>query len=63
MSDTVIRVENLGKKYIMGQMLGADRLMNESIFLGTYPGFGKVEIDFVCQTIKDFANSFIIQNT
>ena len=48
---------------IVGQMLGADRLMNEAIFLGTYPGLGKVEIDFVCQTIKDFANSFIIQNT
>ena len=48
---------------IVGQMLGADRLMNEAIFLGTYPGLGKVEIDFVCQTIKDFANSSIIQNT
>jgi CDP-6-deoxy-D-xylo-4-hexulose-3-dehydrase len=36
------------------ETIGADRLMNEAIFLGTYPGIGSDEIDFICQVIKDF---------
>ena len=38
------------------ETIGADRLMNEAIFLGTYPGIGSDEIDFICQVIKDFVN-------
>ena len=36
------------------ETIGADRLMNEAIFLGTYPGIGSDEINFICQVIKDF---------
>lgn len=36
------------------ETIGADRLMNEAIFLGTYPWIGSNEIDFICQVIRDF---------
>ena len=39
---------------VVGKMVGADRLMNEAIFLGTYPGLGQPEIDYVCSTIHNF---------
>lgn len=33
---------------------GADRLMNESIFLGTYPGLTKDMLDYEIKVIRDF---------
>ena len=39
---------------VVGKMVGADRLMNEAIFLGTYPGLGQPKIDYVCSTIQNF---------
>lgn len=40
------------------ETIGADRLMNEAIFLGTYPGIGSDEIDFICKVIKNFVNQY-----
>jgi CDP-6-deoxy-D-xylo-4-hexulose-3-dehydrase len=40
------------------ETIGADRLMNEAIFLGTYPGIGSDEIDFICKVIKEFVNKY-----
>ena len=37
--------------------IGADRLMHEAIFLGTYPGLGPDEINFVCDIIRTFVVS------
>jgi len=33
---------------------GADRIMNEAIFIGTYPGLTKVQLDHMVRTIRDF---------
>ena len=33
---------------------GADRLMNESIFIGTYPGLTKKLLDYVILKINEF---------
>jgi CDP-6-deoxy-D-xylo-4-hexulose-3-dehydrase len=38
-------------------MTGADQLMNEAIFLGTYPGLTEAMVDREIQTIKDFCHS------
>lgn len=39
---------------ITGDCPGADRLMNESIFLGTYPGLSKEMITYMLAVIHDF---------
>jgi len=44
---------------VVGSMPGADRLMNEAIFLGTYPGLGEAEVAFICQVIKDFVQAYV----
>jgi CDP-6-deoxy-D-xylo-4-hexulose-3-dehydrase len=36
---------------------GADRLMNESIFVGTYPGLTKVMLDYEIEVIRKFTKS------
>jgi CDP-6-deoxy-D-xylo-4-hexulose-3-dehydrase len=33
---------------------GADRIMNEAIFIGTYPGLTKLQLDHMVSTIRDF---------
>lgn len=35
----------------------ADRIMNQSIFLGTYPGLTSEQIDYMVQVIRDFVIS------
>ena len=37
-----------------GDMPGADRIMNEAIFVGTYPGLTKLQLDHMVKTIRDF---------
>jgi hypothetical protein len=36
--------------------------MNEAIFLGTYPGIGSDEVDFICKVIRDFVGDFVASN-
>ena len=40
---------------VIGDMSGADRIMNESIFVGTYPGLKTEHLDFIAQVIKGLA--------
>ena len=35
-------------------MDGADRIMNESIFVGVYPGLTPEMLDYMIQTIRGF---------
>jgi CDP-6-deoxy-D-xylo-4-hexulose-3-dehydrase len=35
-------------------MTGADQLMNEAIFLGTYPGLSEAMVDREVAVIRDF---------
>ena len=40
---------------IVGDMAGADRIMNEAIFIGTYPGLSAEMLAYIIATIRDFA--------
>lgn len=37
---------------VVGEMVGSDRIMNETIFIGTYPGLTDEMLAFMVQTIK-----------
>lgn len=39
---------------VMGEMPGADRIMNEAIFIGTYPGLTQLQLDYMVQKIREF---------
>ena len=39
---------------ILGENPGADRIMNESIFVGVYPGLTRPMLDYMIETISDF---------
>jgi CDP-6-deoxy-D-xylo-4-hexulose-3-dehydrase len=44
---------------VMGEMSGADEIMNQALFLGTYPGLTKEMLDYEIETIHSFVKSFI----
>jgi CDP-6-deoxy-D-xylo-4-hexulose-3-dehydrase len=39
---------------IIGEMTGADRIMNESIFVGVYPGLMRAMLDYIIETVRAF---------
>lgn len=39
---------------VVGEMTGADRIMNEAIFIGVYPGLTKSQMDYMVETIRNF---------
>jgi CDP-6-deoxy-D-xylo-4-hexulose-3-dehydrase len=39
---------------IVGDLPGADRIMNEAIFIGTYPGLSREMLSYMAETIRDF---------
>jgi CDP-6-deoxy-D-xylo-4-hexulose-3-dehydrase len=42
---------------VVGEMTGADEIMNSAIFLGTYPGLTKEMMDYEIETIRKFARN------
>jgi CDP-6-deoxy-D-xylo-4-hexulose-3-dehydrase len=40
---------------VSGGLTGADRIMNQTMFLGTYPGLTPEMIDYMVKVIRDFA--------
>ena len=42
---------------VMGDLPGADQLMNEAIFVGVYPGLSTEMLDYVIETIHKFARA------
>jgi CDP-6-deoxy-D-xylo-4-hexulose-3-dehydrase len=44
---------------VLGEMSGADEIMNQALFLGTYPGLTKEMLDYEIETIHSFVKSFI----
>ena len=38
----------------LGETPGADRIMNESIFVGVYPGLSRVMLDYMIERICAF---------
>ncbi|MDR2512867.1 MAG: lipopolysaccharide biosynthesis protein RfbH [Puniceicoccales bacterium] len=55
---TQLKKDNPHAFRIVGNLNGADTIMNSAIFLGTYPGLTKAMLDFEIETIKKFANQF-----
>jgi CDP-6-deoxy-D-xylo-4-hexulose-3-dehydrase len=43
---------------IVGDLAGADQIMNQAIFLGTYPGLTKEMLDYEIEVIRSFVGSF-----
>jgi CDP-6-deoxy-D-xylo-4-hexulose-3-dehydrase len=39
---------------VVGEMKGADEIMNQALFLGTYPGLTKEMMDYEIETIREF---------
>lgn len=40
---------------VLGNLAGADTIMNNTIFLGTYPGLSQRQLDYMVDTILEFA--------
>jgi CDP-6-deoxy-D-xylo-4-hexulose-3-dehydrase len=42
---------------VVGDLSGADRIMNEAVFIGTYPGLTREMLDYMVETITKFIRS------
>lgn len=49
-----LRKENPDSMRIIGDLAGADRIMNEAIFVGVYPGLTPAMLDYMVETITKF---------
>jgi CDP-4-dehydro-6-deoxyglucose reductase, E1 len=52
-----LRKDNPNAFSAVGEMSGADRIMNESIFVGVYPGLTRAMLDYMLETISEFCRS------
>jgi CDP-4-dehydro-6-deoxyglucose reductase, E1 len=43
---------------VVGNLAGADRIMDEALFVGTYPGLTPPMLDYIVETIRDFVKKF-----
>jgi len=41
----------------VGDLAGADRIMNETVFIGTYPGLTPAMLEYMAETIVKFVRS------
>ena len=49
-----LRRQNAGAFRVVGDLPGADRIMNQTLFLGVYPGLSKVQMNHMIQVVRDF---------
>jgi CDP-6-deoxy-D-xylo-4-hexulose-3-dehydrase len=54
---TDLRRERPDAIRLVGDLPGADAIMNEVLFIGTYPGLTRSMLDYVVETIRNFAGS------
>jgi CDP-6-deoxy-D-xylo-4-hexulose-3-dehydrase len=52
-----LRHDNPEAMRVSGDLPEADRIMNQTFFLGTYPGLTRDQIDFMALTIREFVRS------
>ena len=52
-----LKQESPDKIKIVGEMMGADILMNQGLFLGTYPGLTQAMLDYEIEQIQQFVKS------
>jgi len=43
---------------VVGNLAGADRIMNEAVFVGTYPGLTRPMLDYMVDTVQTFVKKF-----
>lgn len=55
--DFSLEADESANSYASACYPGADQIMNEAIFVGTYPGMTKLQLDHMVKTIVDFVNS------
>jgi len=49
-----LRKESPDSMRVIGDLAGADRIMNDTLFIGTFPGLTEQMIDYTVRTIVDF---------
>jgi len=52
-----IRKESPERMRIVGDLAGADRIMNDTLFVGTFPGLTDEMIEYMVSTIVAFCRS------
>jgi CDP-6-deoxy-D-xylo-4-hexulose-3-dehydrase len=52
-----LRKQQPGAFRVVGDLTGADRIMNEAVFIGTYPGLTEAMLDYMIETIRKFVRS------
>ncbi len=50
-----LRQEQPGAFRVVGELTGADQIMNEVVFIGTYPGLTRHMLDYMIESITAFA--------
>ena len=53
-----LRKQQPGAFRTVGNLAGADRIMNETVFVGTYPGLTPAMLEYMVETIRHFAKKF-----
>jgi len=43
---------------VVGNLTGADQIMQQAIFLGTYPGLSKAMLDYEIEIIRSFVSKY-----
>jgi CDP-6-deoxy-D-xylo-4-hexulose-3-dehydrase len=49
-----LKQDRPGSFRVAGNLTGADRIMNEAIFLGVYPGLSQSMLDYIIDTVRRF---------
>ena len=52
-----LKKQQPGAFRVVGDLAGADRIMNEAVFIGTYPGLTRAMLDYMAETITQFVRS------
>ena len=52
-----LRKDNPAAFRVIGDLAGADRIMNEAVFIGVYPGLTQAMVDYMIETITTFVRS------
>jgi CDP-6-deoxy-D-xylo-4-hexulose-3-dehydrase len=51
---TSLRRSRPGAFRVVGDLAGADQIMNEAVFIGVYPGLTDVMLEHIGETIQSF---------
>ncbi|GAT31766.1 CDP-6-deoxy-D-xylo-4-hexulose-3-dehydrase [Terrimicrobium sacchariphilum] len=52
-----LREQNPQAFRVIGDLAGSDRIMNRTLFIGTYPGLSSAQLDYEIKVISDFVKS------